>query len=191
MSSVLQNIKLRNYSLLFKTRMKLILIIVLSTTLTRSYALPIGSLTDSTAILNPLENLGDKVDNAISAFAKSKAFSAVTPFPDSGRKTAVLESKSLESLPIKFDDKYGQLQNFIAGFVHPKPIVDTIQEHEKYGNDGEHFRKVANVVVGGIEGLSNTLNTVVELPFTALRNIGKTVTTSFNTVGGKLVGLSQ
>ncbi|XP_018573363.1 uncharacterized protein LOC108912585 [Anoplophora glabripennis] len=172
------------------------LAIFLSMTLTKSYSLPIGSVSSSgsfrsTVVLTPLENLGETVDNAVSVFAKSKAFSVVTPFPDSGRKMAILERKSLESLPIKVDDKYGNLQAFVADIVNPKPLVDTIQEHEKYGNDGEHFRKIANKVVGGIEGLSNVLNTAAELPFTALKHVGQTVTTSFNTVGGKLVGLSQ
>lgn len=170
------------------------IVTLLSVVLTRSYALPIGSVFSSgslgsAAILTPLENLGDSVDSGVSVFAKSKvrhfnqnnsiwrqyrplrilikyvfqAFSAVTPFPDSGRKEAILEQKSLESLPIKIDDKYGNLQGFVAGITHPKPLVDTIRENEKYGNDGEPFRQVSNKVVGGIEGLSNVLNTVAEV----------------------------
>lgn len=74
-----------------------------------------------------------------------------------------MERKSFETIPIKIDNKYGNLQNFVAGITDPKSLTDTIQEKEKYGNDGEPFRQVANKVVGSIEGLSNVLNTVAEV----------------------------
>ncbi|KAG5867400.1 hypothetical protein JTB14_022631 [Gonioctena quinquepunctata] len=135
--------------------------------------------------------LGEKLDNAVSNAAKAKTISFVPPFPDSGRTMAVLEQRNQETIPIRLDDKYGRLQEFVAGFVNPKPIVDTIQEYEKYGNDGGKFRQVGTALVGGYEALSNILNAAVELPFTAIKQFGKKVTTSLNTVGGKLVGLSR
>ncbi|KAJ8951755.1 hypothetical protein NQ318_012606 [Aromia moschata] len=171
------------------------IVLFVAASISAGCAYPLGSVsssvsgaTSSTAILMPLSNLVETVDDTVGALAKSKT---LTPgFPDSGRTVAVLEQKSLESLPIQLDDKYGNLQQFVAGIYNPKPIVDTIQEHEKYGNDGELHRKAANLFVGKVEGLSNGLNGIVELPFILFRQVGKSVTTSLNTVGGKLVGLS-
>lgn len=44
-----------------------------------------------------------------------------------------------------------------------KPIVDTIQEHEKYGNTGEQHRKIAHGLVDGFEALGNVVSTVVDV----------------------------
>lgn len=85
---------------------------------------------------------------------------AVPPFPDSGRKEAVREQESFVS---QLDTKYGRLQDFVAGFYNPKPVVDTIEEHEKYGNDGTHFRAIATGLIGKVEGASNVLNAIVDV----------------------------
>lgn len=53
----------------------------------------------------------------------------------------------------------------MASFYNPKPIVDTIQEHEKYGNDGEKFRSVGVAIVGGVEGISNLINAAIDVKF--------------------------
>lgn len=90
-------------------------------------------------------------------------FQGPPDFPDSGRKYAVLEEKSLETIPIQLDDKYGQLQNFVAGFYNPKPIVDTIGEYEKYGNDGSRHKKVGTKLVNGYEAFSNIINAAAEV----------------------------
>lgn len=82
------------------------------------------------------------------------------PFPDSGRQHARLEKESFVS---QLDTKYGRLQEFVAGFVHPKPVVDTIEEYEKYGNDGGTFRGIATGIISKVEGASNLLNTAVDV----------------------------
>lgn len=84
-------------------------------------------------------------------------------FPDSGRKYAVREEKSQESLPIQLDNKYGKAQSFVAGIYNPKPIVDSIQEYEKYGNDGRQHNKIGNAIVNGYEAFSNIVNAVAEV----------------------------
>lgn len=84
-------------------------------------------------------------------------------FPDSGRKQAVLELQTKESLPIQLDYKYAGLQRLVAGIFNPKPVVDVTEEHEKYGNDGGAGRKVGTAVVGGFEGFSNGLNAAAEV----------------------------
>lgn len=61
------------------------------------------------------------------------------------------------------DSLYGYAQQFVAGLFNRKPIVDMIQEKDKYGNDGEKYRNVGIAVVNGFEGLSNFLNSAVEV----------------------------
>ncbi|CAH0560513.1 unnamed protein product [Brassicogethes aeneus] len=107
-------------------------------------------------------------------------------FPDSGKKQAVLETESLTS---QLDSKYTNLQHFVANLLNPKPIVDTIQEHEKFGNDGDKLRSFGTAVIGKFEGFSNVLNTAVDIPFEKAKQVGKKITNSLNAVGGKLVGL--
>lgn len=45
----------------------------------------------------------------------------------------------------------------------PKPIVDTIQEEEKYGNTGDKFYAAGRAIVGGASGVSNLVNSVLEV----------------------------
>lgn len=48
-------------------------------------------------------------------------------------------------------------------FFQPQPIVDTIQEHEKYGNTGDKFYPVGRAIVNGYEGFSNVLNRLLDV----------------------------
>ncbi|XP_049825719.1 uncharacterized protein LOC109598392 [Aethina tumida] len=150
------------------------------------FAMPTGSI--STSILTPLSNIGDIANQKISAglSAKTALLPSLSSFPDSGRKHAILETESLTS---QLDAKYTQLQQFAAGLYGPKPLVDTIQEHEKYGNDGDKLRSIGTFIIGKYEGLSNALNAAVDLPFQKAKQVGKTITTQLNAVGGKLIGL--
>ncbi|KAH1019806.1 hypothetical protein HUJ04_009570 [Dendroctonus ponderosae] len=134
--------------------------------------------------LTPLSNLGEIVDEKISSVINSKTIQFVTPFPDSGRKSARLESAAKESIPIQHDIKYAKLQQFVANLLHPKPI------HEKYGNDGGKGRAAGTALVAAVEGISNALNAAVDAPFKAAKTAGKKITKSLNQIGGKLVGLA-
>lgn len=96
-------------------------------------------------------------------FVKIYYLQTVRGFPDSGRKYAVFEDKSLESLPIQLDDKYGKAQSFVASIYNPKPVVDSIQEYEKYGNDGSQHNKIGNAIVNGYEAFSNFVNKAAEV----------------------------
>lgn len=61
------------------------------------------------------------------------------------------------------DSLYGYAQQFVAGLFNHKPIVDMIQEKDKYGNDGDKYRNIGTAVVNSFEGLSNFLNSAVEV----------------------------
>ncbi|VEN41027.1 unnamed protein product [Callosobruchus maculatus] len=138
----------------------------------------------------PFAILGSNIGKALEDSLIQKIVVPRETFPDSGRTRAVLEEKSRESPAIQLDIKYGNLQQKFADLNNYKPVVDTISEHEKYGNDGQKGRDVAKIVIDGFEGFANVLNTLVELPYTGARQFGKKVTTNLNAVGGKLVGLS-
>ncbi|CAH1963322.1 unnamed protein product [Acanthoscelides obtectus] len=138
----------------------------------------------------PLAVLGKNIGKVIEDTVVQKIVVPGNSFPDSGRTRAVLEEKSRESPAIQLDIKYGNLQQKFADFNDYKPIVDTISEHEKYGNDGQKGRDVAKIAIDGFEGFSNVLNSLVELPYTGVRQFGKKLTTNLNAIGGKLVGLS-
>lgn len=61
------------------------------------------------------------------------------------------------------DSLYGYAQQFVAGLFNHKPIIDMIQEKDKYGNDGDKYRNIGIAVVNSFEGLSNFLNSAVEV----------------------------
>lgn len=41
--------------------------------------------------------------------------------------------------------------------------MDGIQEHEKYGNNGDRFANIGRALVNGFEGFSNLLNHIIEV----------------------------
>lgn len=43
------------------------------------------------------------------------------------------------------------------------PIVDTIIEEEKYGNTGDKFESAGRALVNGAEGISNLVNSILEV----------------------------
>lgn len=82
------------------------------------------------------------------------------PFPDSGRTKFVPETENKLSM---LDSLYSYAHQLANGILNRRPIVDTIKEHEKYGNDGDKYRSVGVAVVNGFEGLSNFLNSAVQV----------------------------
>lgn len=47
--------------------------------------------------------------------------------------------------------------------IQPTPLIDGIQEHEKYGNNGDKFYGAGRALVDTYEGFSNILNKVVDV----------------------------
>lgn len=43
------------------------------------------------------------------------------------------------------------------------PILDTIKESDKYGNNGDKFDGISRTIVNGYEAFSNFLNTLIEV----------------------------
>ncbi|XP_059045824.1 uncharacterized protein LOC131841525 [Achroia grisella] len=99
---------------------------------------------------------------------------------------ALLETEGLGSKSLSVKDN---LHHIVAGILQPKPLVDTIQEEEKYGNTGDKFYGTGRAIVSGAEGVSNFVNSVIEVPGTIIRKITKAASDKLNNLGGRLIGL--
>ncbi|KAL4705706.1 hypothetical protein ACJJTC_018779 [Scirpophaga incertulas] len=99
---------------------------------------------------------------------------------------ALLETEGLASKTLSAKEN---LQQVVAGIFQPKPIVDTITEEEKYGNTGDKFYSAGRAIVGGAEGVSNLVNSALEIPGTIIRKITRAASEKLNNLGGKLIGL--
>ncbi|XP_049779812.1 uncharacterized protein LOC126176692 [Schistocerca cancellata] len=84
---------------------------------------------------------------------------------------------------------FSAVQSFLINVLKPQPIVDTITEEEKYGNDGEKFARVGRTLVGGAETLTNFFASVVDVPMNVLKGFTRKASTVLSGIGTKLVGL--
>ncbi|XP_061705704.1 uncharacterized protein LOC133516699 isoform X2 [Cydia pomonella] len=99
---------------------------------------------------------------------------------------AILESEGYGSKKLSLKEN---LHGIVAGLLQPKPIVDTIKEEEKYGNSGDKFITAGRALVNGAEGVSNLVNSVLEVPGTIFKKITRIATEKLNNLGGKIIGL--
>ncbi|XP_063633282.1 uncharacterized protein LOC134804242 [Cydia splendana] len=99
---------------------------------------------------------------------------------------AILESEGYGSKKLSLKEN---LHGIVAGLLQPKPIVDTIKEEEKYGNSGDKFITAGRALVKGAEGVSNLVNSVLEVPGTIFKKITRVATEKLNNLGGKIIGL--
>ncbi|XP_072931100.1 uncharacterized protein [Epargyreus clarus] len=110
------------------------------------------------------------------------AFSA----PVTTLEGALLETEGLGSKTLSVKEN---VQGVVAGLFQPQPIVDTIKEEEKYGNDGDKFYSTGRALIGGATTVSNFVNSILEVPGTIIRKITRAATEKLNNLGGKLIGL--
>jgi len=94
-----------------------------------------------------------------------------------------------EGIPSKVIGTYDNSQNKVADFLNPTPLVDGIEEHEKYGNSGDKFYGAGRALVNTYEGFSNILNKVIDSPMEIAKKISRTITAKLNSLGGTIVGL--
>ncbi|XP_013184858.2 uncharacterized protein LOC106130550 [Amyelois transitella] len=106
--------------------------------------------------------------------------------PVTSLEGALLETEGVGSKALSVKDN---LHSIVAGILQPKPIVDTIKEEEKYGNSGDRFYSAGRALVGGAEGVSNFVNSIIEVPGSILRKITKAASEKLNNLGGRLIGL--
>ncbi|KAJ9586269.1 hypothetical protein L9F63_020089 [Diploptera punctata] len=103
------------------------------------------------------------------------------PLTDSNDKTSTHGGYTKPSL------KY--LQKLLIDALHPKPIVDTIREEEKYGNDGGQLAVVGRGIVAGVENITNFISSAFDIPFETLKGLSRKATETLNNIGGKIVGI--
>ncbi|KAJ8737116.1 hypothetical protein PYW07_000387 [Mythimna separata] len=129
-----------------------------------------------------LQAASNLLGNTLNAKATSGVFYAPVPTLES----AVEETEGYGSKTLSFKEN---IQGIVAGFFQPQPIVDTIREEDKYGNSGDKFYSAGKALVGGAEGVSNFVNSVLEVPGSVLKQIARAATEKLNNIGGKLIGL--
>ncbi|XP_047040468.1 uncharacterized protein LOC124644873 [Helicoverpa zea] len=134
--------------------------------------------------LQAASNLLGSALNAKASSHQAGIFSAPVPTLES----AVEETEGYGSKKLSVKEN---LQGIVAGIFQPEPIVDTISEEEKYGNSGDKFYSTGKALVGGAEGLSNFVNSILEVPGTIFKQIARAATEKLNNLGGKLIGLNK
>ncbi|XP_055912343.1 uncharacterized protein LOC129946245 [Eupeodes corollae] len=106
-------------------------------------------------------------------------------------KDKIRESVNLEyeAIPSKILTKYDVGHKNLADLTKPVPVIDTISESDKYGNNGDQFDGIARAIVNGYEAFSNLINRLIGKPKEVARSISRGITTQLDAIGGKLVGL--
>ncbi|GLH07135.1 Uncharacterized protein GBIM_12660, partial [Gryllus bimaculatus] len=92
-----------------------------------------------TSVQNKAQSAQNLASNLFAAFSKSTQ-----------------DDPEAATIPIT-KKMYDFIESVLVNVLRPKPILDTIKEEEKYGNDGEKFNKVGRSVVGGVETLTTLI----------------------------------
>jgi hypothetical protein len=82
--------------------------------------------------------------------------------PPKTRETARLESEKDQAFFERNNDN-NPISLFLQSILKPQPIVDSIKEEDKYGNSGDKFGTVGRALVNGVEGISNFVNSIVDV----------------------------
>ncbi|XP_011493985.1 PREDICTED: uncharacterized protein LOC105359175 isoform X2 [Ceratosolen solmsi marchali] len=107
--------------------------------------------------------------------------------PPKTRETTRLESEKDQAF---FERKReNPISLFLQSILKPQPIVDSIKEEDKYGNNGDKFVVVGRAFVNGVEGISNFVNYVADLPVNAAKKTSRGITEALNQIGSRLIGL--
>lgn len=120
----------------------------------------------SQALASESRNSDVVVEKSV-ALSQGPISSGSTPYPPvtntrgNARETVRLENETGQSLLEKPVPK--PITGLFESFFKPTPLVDSIREEEKYGNDGDKFIGIGRALVSGFEGFSNFLNAIVDV----------------------------
>ncbi|XP_023166498.2 uncharacterized protein LOC111596476 isoform X2 [Drosophila hydei] len=142
----------------------------------------------SAADFGALDAFAEDVADSSERSAASEAGFKISLLP-APPKTAESVNLEHEALPSKVLSAYDKTQQKLTDLTHPVPIVDSISEHEKYGNNGDKFENISRSIVNGYEAFSNLLNSFIQKPKELARSVSKGITAQLDIIGGKLVGL--
>ncbi|CRK90768.1 CLUMA_CG004460, isoform A [Clunio marinus] len=101
---------------------------------------------------------------------------------------AILEHEGYGS---KIDTIYEVPQKKASEVFNSQPVVDNIEESEKFGNNGENLQGWKRLVVGAMSAVSKIINKVLETPQNAVQTIVTSGTAALNSIGAKIVGLQK
>jgi len=82
-------------------------------------------------------------------------------FHPSPRESVRLENETEQAILER--RKPDNIRQILNNIVTPTPIVDGIKEEEKYGNTGDKFIGLGNMIVKGFVNLTNSLSTIVNV----------------------------
>ncbi|XP_068620024.1 uncharacterized protein [Battus philenor] len=145
---------------------------------------------NSDLLSNKLKIASNIIDNKLSApnlpIGSVNHGGGLFSAPVTTLEGALLETEGLGSKTLSIKDN---IHNVAAGIFQPKPLVDTIREEEKYGNNGDKFYSTGRAIVSGAESFSTLVNSVLEIPSRLFNQFTRTATEKLNNLGGKLIGL--
>ncbi|KAH8409076.1 hypothetical protein KR009_006291, partial [Drosophila setifemur] len=119
-------------------------------------------------VFDVAESSGSSIASSASASGESTQAEAseagfkisLLPTPAKTAESVNLEQEAIQS---KVLSVYDNSQKKLADLAQPVPILDTISEHEKYGNNGDMFDGISRSIVNGYEAFSNLLNTFIQV----------------------------
>ncbi|GAB1865851.1 hypothetical protein CAJAP_06930 [Camponotus japonicus] len=136
-------------------------------------------------------NLDPVVVNKFDKFNQSRrSVQSTTPivlFHPSPRESVRLENETEQAILER--RKPDNIRQILNNIVTPTPIVDGIKEEEKYGNTGDKFIGLGNIIVKGFVNLTNSLSTIVNIPYNAAKQTSRAVSQILDQLGKRLVGL--
>ncbi|XP_025269344.1 uncharacterized protein LOC112639484 isoform X1 [Camponotus floridanus] len=153
-------------------------------------------------IINRAEQLNSKTNEAqnnldpvvVIKFDKSnqsrRSVQSTTPivlFHQSPRESVRLENETEQAILER--RKPDNIRQILNNIVTPTPIVDGIKEEEKYGNTGDKFIGLGNMIVKGFVNLTNSLSTIVNIPYNAAKQTSRAVSQILDQLGKRLIGL--
>ncbi|XP_065082737.1 uncharacterized protein LOC135705089 [Ochlerotatus camptorhynchus] len=100
-------------------------------------------------------------------------------------------SREKDNFPSNIYSKYDNTQQKVKGWFDTPPLIDTIRESEKYGNEGDHLYFLTKPLVKVTETVSNTINRAIAAPRKLFQHATKGVSEKLNDFGAKLVGLRK
>ncbi|EAT37971.1 AAEL010113-PA [Aedes aegypti] len=100
-------------------------------------------------------------------------------------------AREKDNFPSNIFSKFDNTQKKVKDWFDTPPLIDTIKESDKYGNEGDQFYFITRPLVKLTETVSNTINKAIAAPTQIYRSAKKIVSDKLNDVGAGLVGLRR
>ncbi|XP_025269345.1 uncharacterized protein LOC112639484 isoform X2 [Camponotus floridanus] len=128
-----------------------------------------------------------KFDKSNQSRRSVQSTTPIVLFHQSPRESVRLENETEQAILER--RKPDNIRQILNNIVTPTPIVDGIKEEEKYGNTGDKFIGLGNMIVKGFVNLTNSLSTIVNIPYNAAKQTSRAVSQILDQLGKRLIGL--